>query len=101
MSGANVGVSILCPAVVNTRIGEAERNRPAGLKNDGDAEVPPQAQAFGEAFRAMLASGIAPGAVADAVVDAIRNDRLYILTNAETVERVQQRTSRIVDSLPT
>lgn len=100
MTGAKIGVSVLCPAIVNTRIGDAERNRPAELKNDGDAEAPPQAQAFGEAFRAMLATGIPPLAVADAVVEAIRSQRLYILTNAETVQRVQQRASRVVAGLP-
>jgi NADP-dependent 3-hydroxy acid dehydrogenase YdfG len=96
MTGAKVGVSVLCPAIVNTRIGDAERNRPAGLQNDGDAEPLPQAQAFGEAFRAMLASGISPKAVADCVVDAIQNDRLYILTNAETEGRVRARFDRML-----
>jgi NADP-dependent 3-hydroxy acid dehydrogenase YdfG len=91
MTGARIGVSVLCPAIVNTRIGDAERNRPVGLQNDGDAEPPPQAQAFGEAFRAMLASGISPKAVADYVVEAIQDGRLYVLTNAETRDRLRAR----------
>jgi len=99
MTGAKIGVSVLCPAIVNTRIGDAERNRPAALKNDANGEAPAQAQAFGEAFRAMLASGIPPRAVADAVVDAVRDDRLYILTNPETVQRVQERASRVIAGL--
>jgi NADP-dependent 3-hydroxy acid dehydrogenase YdfG len=98
MTGAKVGVSVLCPAIVNTRIGDAERNRPPGLQNDGGAEPPPQAQAFGEAFRAMLASGISPKSVADCVVDAIQNDRLYILTNAETEARVRARFDHMLAS---
>jgi short-subunit dehydrogenase len=96
MTGARVGVSVLCPAVVNTRIGDAERNRPDDLANGSGAEVPPQAQAFGEAFRAMLASGIPPEDVADAVVDAIHNDRLYIFTNAETQARLRSRLDRML-----
>jgi NAD(P)-dependent dehydrogenase (short-subunit alcohol dehydrogenase family) len=96
MTGAKIGVSVLCPAVVNTRIGEAERNRPAALSNPEDVEAPPQAQAFGEAFRTMLASGIPPQDVADAVVDAIHNNRLYILTNAETGTRLRCRLDRIL-----
>lgn len=96
MIGAKVGVSVLCPAIVNTRIGDADRNRPVGLQNDGDAEPPPQAQAFGEAFRAMLASGISPKAVADCVVDAVRSDRLYVFTNAETEARVRARFDRML-----
>lgn len=96
MTGARIGVSVLCPAVVNTRIGAAERNRPAALSNESGAEVPPQAQAFGEAFRAMLASGIAPRDVADAIIDAIHNDRLYIFTNAETEARLRGRLDRML-----
>jgi NAD(P)-dependent dehydrogenase (short-subunit alcohol dehydrogenase family) len=97
MTGAKIGVSVLCPAIVNTRIGEAERNRPTDLSNDSDAEVPAQAQAFGEAFRAMLASGIPPQDVANAVVEAIRNDRLYVFTNAETEGRLRGRLDRMLN----
>jgi NAD(P)-dependent dehydrogenase (short-subunit alcohol dehydrogenase family) len=97
MTGARIGVSVLCPAVVNTRIGDAERNRPAALSNSTDAEAPPQAQAFGEAFRAMLASGIAPREVADATVEAIRAQRLYILTNPETTARFRGRLDRVLN----
>jgi hypothetical protein len=81
---------------VNTRIGEAERNRPAALSNGADAVAPQQAQAFGEAFRAMLANGIPPEEVADAVVEAIRHDRVYILTNEDTKERIRSRLGRIL-----
>jgi NAD(P)-dependent dehydrogenase (short-subunit alcohol dehydrogenase family) len=99
MTGAKIGVSVLCPAIVNTRIGEAERNRPLELSNDSGAAPPPQAQAFGEAFRAMLASGIPAADVAEAVVEAVRSNRLYILTNPETVERVNQRAARVTGSM--
>jgi NAD(P)-dependent dehydrogenase (short-subunit alcohol dehydrogenase family) len=101
MTGARIGVSVLCPAIVNTRIGEAERNRPAALSNESGTEVPPQAQAFGEAFRAMLASGIPPQDVADAVVEAIRNHRLYIFTNTETEARLRGRLDRMLNDAPT
>lgn len=101
MTGAKIGVSVLCPAIVNTRIGEAERNRPAALSNESGAEVPPQAQAFGEAFRAMLASGIPPRDVADAVVEAIHNDRLYVFTNVETEARLRGRLARMLNDAAT
>lgn len=97
MTAAKIGVSVLCPATVNTRIGEAERNRPASLNNVSGAEAPPQAQTFGEAFRAMLASGIPPQDVADAVVDAIHNDRLYIFTNTDTGARLRSRLDRMLN----
>jgi short-subunit dehydrogenase len=96
MVGATIGVSVLCPAVVNTRIGDAERNRPAALSNDSATSTPLQAQAFGEAFRAMLKSGIPPQDVADAVVQAIRSEKLYIFTNTETEKRVRARLDRML-----
>jgi NAD(P)-dependent dehydrogenase (short-subunit alcohol dehydrogenase family) len=98
MTGTTIGVSVLCPALVNTRIGDAERNRPEALRDGSSTEPPPQAQAFGDAFRAMLASGIAPSEVADAVVEGIRSNALYIFTSADTAERVRGRASRICES---
>ena len=42
MEAADIGVSVLCPGWVKTRIGEADRNRPgqatlAEVADDGDA----------------------------------------------------------------
>jgi NAD(P)-dependent dehydrogenase (short-subunit alcohol dehydrogenase family) len=96
MVGSRIGVSVVCPAIVNTRIGEAERNRPEALRDDSSGEAPAQAQAFGEAFRAMLASGIPPEQVADAVLEGIRNDRFYIIPSGETEQRIRSRYERLL-----
>ena len=40
-----------CPAVVNTRIGESERNRPQAMTNEGPAGNPAQMAAMEQAFR--------------------------------------------------
>jgi short-subunit dehydrogenase len=97
-TGAPIGVSVLCPAVVNTRIGESERNRPAGLENDAGAGNPAQMAAMEQAFRAALAAGLPPAEVAGAVVDAIRADRFYILTHEDTRERVRSRMEDILEA---
>jgi NAD(P)-dependent dehydrogenase (short-subunit alcohol dehydrogenase family) len=94
MRGANIGVSVLCPALVNTRIAESDRNRPGHRGRTGD--LTPDAQAFDQAFRAALTNGLPPTQVADAVVDAIRTRRFYIITQAETETRVRDRFSRIL-----
>jgi len=96
MTGAKIGVSVVCPAVVNTRIGDAERNRPLTLQNDADVAPPAQAQAFGEAFRSMLAHGSPPERIADAVVDAIKTGRLYVMPQVGTEARVRARLERIL-----
>ena len=87
MAGADVGVSVLCPGLVNTGVLDAERNRPAELRNDPAVQeaidASPEAQAFLQAFRSKLREGMSPRQVADIVFDAVREKKLYILANAE------------------
>jgi len=96
MRDANIGVSVLCPALVNTRIMESERNRPDGGDPSGERIVSPEAAGFDQAFRAALASGLDPKAVAKAVVDAIKSRRLYIITHDETEVRIRTRLERML-----
>lgn len=73
--GAAISASVLCPGFVNTQIYDAERNRPAELRNatgPGPSEVM-------AAARAMLEQGKAPAEIAEAVTRSIEEDRLYIL----------------------
>lgn len=99
LSGSTVRVSVLCPAVVNTRIGESERNRPEQLRDGASAGVPSQQmQVMEQAFRALLATGLPPERVAEHVVEAIREERFYILTHEETKERVRARMEDILES---
>ncbi len=94
--GAKIGVSVLCPALVNTRIGESERNRPLSLRNGSEQHLPPEAEAFDNAFRAALAQGTPPQLIAEAVVMAIRDDVFYIVPHEETETRVRARFDRII-----
>ena len=96
LTGTKVGVSVLCPAVVNTRIGESERNRPQAMTNEGPAGNPAQMAAMEQAFRAALAAGLAPADVAAAVLEAIRDERFYILTHEETKGRVRAKMEDIL-----
>ena len=97
LTGSKVGVSVLCPAVVNTRIGESERNRPTGLQNEAAVGNPAQMAAMEQAFRAALAAGLAPEQVAQAVLDAIREERFYIVTHEETKGRVRAKMEDILE----
>ena len=103
LTGSKVKVSVLCPAVVNTRIGESERNRPETLRDAAGAGVPvQQAQAMEQAFRALLATGQPPEEVAAAVVEAIRGERFYIIPHEETKAWVATRLNDIIgDRNPT
>lgn len=73
----HVKVSVLCPAWVNTRIGESERNRPADLA----VERGEQDSAMQSALTGFLANGLDPAAVADRVHAAICTDRFWVLTH--------------------
>jgi NAD(P)-dependent dehydrogenase (short-subunit alcohol dehydrogenase family) len=77
--GSTVGVSVLCPGFVQTRIAESERNRPdwaPGRDLEG-------AEALRGVVQNMVDGGIAPAAVADRVIDAVRTNTFYILTHPE------------------
>jgi NAD(P)-dependent dehydrogenase (short-subunit alcohol dehydrogenase family) len=71
-----IGVSVLCPGGVKTRIHEAGRNRPAVLGGP-DAGVPRPAT------DAAVSAGMDPRAVGERVVRAIRANELYVLTHPE------------------
>jgi len=98
LSGAKVKVSVLCPAVVNTRIGDSERNRAAELRNDPAQETrSAQMEAMEQAFRQLLATGLSPEQVADHVFSAVRDERFYIITHPETKDRVRARMEDILE----
>ena len=76
-----VGVSCLCPNLVNTQIFQSERNRPY------DAELTATQNAIMTPMREMLsARGIAPSEVAANVLDAIVEDRFWVFTHDITPE---------------
>ncbi|MFX1325253.1 MAG: SDR family NAD(P)-dependent oxidoreductase [Promethearchaeota archaeon] len=87
--GAKVGVSVLCPGVVNTRITSSERNRPAEfcgtdympsfdriIKNHPELE-----QLVREAPK-IWEAGTSPDQSGDVVFEAIKNGIFYIFTEA-------------------
>lgn len=105
VSGGAVGVSVLCPGWVQTRIHEAGRNRPGGadeplpVAGTDTVEVAP---GFAEVVGNLIAGGLDPDDVAAMVVDAVRTGRFYVLTHPEWIGMVSDRTDRIVaGDLPT
>jgi hypothetical protein len=85
-------VSVLCPATVNTEIYRAHRNRPERL---ADAGRTPEGWTT-EAAREVFARGMDARIVGDAVVQAIREQRFYVLTHPEQLPAVQHRLQRIL-----
>jgi NAD(P)-dependent dehydrogenase (short-subunit alcohol dehydrogenase family) len=79
-AGEPVGISVLVPGPVDTRLPDAERNRPPGVPAMSDH---PARRELLRRLRGLGASGLPPAEVAGLVVAAIRENRLYILTHPE------------------
>jgi short-subunit dehydrogenase len=72
-----IGVSVVCPGLIDTNIMRSSRNRPESLAEEGKAG--PKAQAFGQALSDRLSGGYPPSEVAEQVVAGIRERRFYIV----------------------
>ena len=90
-----IGVSVLCPGFVRTRIGESGRNRPQhyGPANAYDPDGP--AAAMVAMIAELIKSGLDPSEVAARVLSAIRQDELYIFTHPEMGDEMKQRFAEI------
>ncbi|WP_127131203.1 SDR family NAD(P)-dependent oxidoreductase [Georgenia sp. SYP-B2076] len=78
--GSSVGVSLLAPGPVRTRMPDAERNRPSTVPA---ATEPGRVAVMERLAQASAESGLEPSYVADLVVDAIRENRFFVLTHPE------------------
>jgi NAD(P)-dependent dehydrogenase (short-subunit alcohol dehydrogenase family) len=86
LAGTGVGVSCLCPELVDTKIFESTRNAPAHLGLPKPDHVPIEML---ESF--MKTKAIDPAVVAGNVVDAVRSNSFWILTHEVTHARAQHR----------
>lgn len=95
---SKIGASVLCPGMIATRIIEAERNRPAELRDELDAALREEiADRRAETQAAFLENGMPPDEVGDIVFEAIKEDRFYILTHPAIKERVESRMRDILE----
>jgi len=97
-TGGRVGVSVLIPGLTRTRIFEGDRNRPASVPAPPPSGfVQTSRAAIAEAFQTALD----PAAVADVVIDAIRERRFYILTHPdESLDMAEQQLRWMKTNVP-
>lgn len=93
-TGSGVGVSVLCPAFVQTGIATSERNRPKWAPEPESNLLTEQTKGF---LRQLVAGGIVASVVADAVLDAVQSDTFYILTHESSVPAVRERMNDILE----
>lgn len=90
-----IGVTLLCPGLVNTNIYRSERNRPDQLRPDqGIAEETPELQAIADS---LYRSAISPEAVADMVFDAMQRRQFYLLTSDKYDPQVRERAEAMLE----
>jgi len=90
-----IGVSVLCPGFVNTRIWESGRNRP---ERYGPARPPDPASAAGKLLTHLAdlgKAGLDPADVAARTLAAIRAGELYVFTHPEMHGEVTDRFAAI------
>ena len=83
----NLGVSVLCPGAVNTKIAESGRNRQGRYGGTDDSVNAPMA--------ALLPDAIDPDIVGRQVLEAIRDDQPYIFTDPGLRRHIAERFRRI------
>jgi NAD(P)-dependent dehydrogenase (short-subunit alcohol dehydrogenase family) len=91
LDGSPIGVSVLCPSWVKTRMLDNGRNRPAQFGGpitlDADKGNAERHKRYAQA----LADGLEPADVAQMVCEAIEARRLYVFTHAERRGDVERR----------
>jgi NAD(P)-dependent dehydrogenase (short-subunit alcohol dehydrogenase family) len=94
-----IGVSVLCPSYVRTKIGESGRNRPARYGATLPLDPLSPAAAMVAEIARNLQAGLDPADVAARVIAAIRDDRLYIFTHPGMRAEVEDRFAAILAAM--
>jgi short-subunit dehydrogenase len=92
---AQIGVSVLCPGWVDTKINDSDRNRPAGRVPD--EKMDPIAKMFRDMVGNALKEGLDPKTVAQMVFDAVVSNTFYILPHAHWKNMIESRMHDIIE----
>jgi NAD(P)-dependent dehydrogenase (short-subunit alcohol dehydrogenase family) len=95
---AEIKVSVLCPGAINTKIVDVPERRLIEHQNvPGERGMTSEDEETLRELRHGTRTGMSPQAVADKVFDAIRDEKFYIITQPETMVRVERRMRDILD----
>jgi short-subunit dehydrogenase len=92
-----LGVSVLCPSWVKTRMLDNGRNRPAQFGGPISLDMDGRNAERNKRYAQALESGLDPADVAQLVIGAIETRRLYVFTHAENRPDVERRFDRMMD----
>jgi NAD(P)-dependent dehydrogenase (short-subunit alcohol dehydrogenase family) len=92
-----IGVSVLCPGMVRTRILESERTRPAAYDvQDENAQAAADAQS--EMMHLAMNTGIDAADVADLVVQGVKENQFYLFPHPEMKLSAEERSRALLDA---
>ena len=96
LPGKNIGVSVLCPGPVKSNIHELGKNRPDRFKgSSGFAEAE---QLLGQ--RVVSDMWMEPEQVGEMILDAVLNNRLYVITHGEWRPMAEARFNAMLNAMP-
>jgi NAD(P)-dependent dehydrogenase (short-subunit alcohol dehydrogenase family) len=96
LADSPLGVSVLCPSWVRTRMLDNGRNRPAQFGGPISLDTDSRNAERNKRYAQALASGLDPADVAQLVLGAIETRRLYVFTHAENQPDVERRFERMM-----
>ena len=91
-----VSCSVLCPFFVPTGIANSERNRPAGLREEGAKPTRSQLIAKAMSDKAVGSGKVSAAQLMQQVFDAMRERRFYIYSHPQALAPVQRRMEDVV-----
>ena len=95
-----IGVSVMLPGTVSTRLYESEDNRQDKYQGKvSDAQLQ-QREFTGELFRKVLPMGMDAMEVAEKTLQAVRENRFYIITHPEIEQDVKESFEEMLAALP-
>ncbi len=89
---AEIGVTVVCPGMVRTSI--ARNTAAMTAPDDPSRAYAEQAEAF------LQRTGLSPDAVGEQVVQAVRDDQLYVHTDRMMAGAIVERTDRLLAAMP-
>ena len=98
-----VGVTVVCPGWVRTKINRSTRNRPGasdGTEGSLIGDDTGGAGAMASVVDGLIDNGLDPADVAALVFDAVRTNRFSVLTHPDWIDGVTRRAERLVAGEP-
>jgi short-subunit dehydrogenase len=91
-----IGVSMVCPGLVKSKIYESDKVRPAELSTD----VTPADQEFMRILPSVHEAGMLPEEIGEKVLRAIRRNDFYVFTHPDHREELRELFDEILAAFP-